>query len=317
MGETFQSTDPELIQHTLSSSYGRMRLRARGEPHEMRQTQSPLSPAARLDHVSFAMSFDADADPLGVLVFGDLKSGRIRHSSDGSDRCYRPGSLYLTVLPGHPSTGTVEDADLETAVLDPALPGRFADGAPGRRCPQPVRFTGYEPVSAWAARQWRATYAFVRDTILAGPYTASQPLVVASAVRLLTASALAAFPNNAVTEPTAADRRDASPPALRRAMAFIEENAHRDITVADIAAAAFVTIRATQLAFRQHLDTTPTKYLRRVRLERARQELVNADPTEHTVTAVAYRWGFPSPSRFAAAYRKAYGVHPSDTLHRD
>jgi AraC-like DNA-binding protein len=34
-----------------------------------------------------------------------------------------------------------------------------------------------------------------------------------------------------------------------------------------------------------------------------------------TVTAVGYRWGFPSPSRFAQHYRDAYGVPPSDTLH--
>jgi hypothetical protein len=32
--------------------------------------------------------------------------------------------------------------------------------------------------------------------------------------------------------------------------------------VADIAAAARVTTRAVQLAFRRHLDTTPTDYLR-------------------------------------------------------
>ena len=35
-----------------------------------------------------------------------------------------------------------------------------------------------------------------------------------------------------------------------------------------------------------------------------------------TVTAVAYRWGFPSPSRFTAYYRQAYGVTPNQTLRR-
>jgi len=33
-----------------------------------------------------------------------------------------------------------------------------------------------------------------------------------------------------------------------------------------------------------------------------------------TVTAVAYRWGFRSSRRFAAADREAYGVPPSHTL---
>ena len=37
---------------------------------------------------------------------------------------------------------------------------------------------------------------------------------------------------------------------------FIDEHAHQDITAADIAGAARVTIRTIQLAFRRHLDTT-------------------------------------------------------------
>jgi AraC-like DNA-binding protein len=62
------------------------------------------------------------------------------------------------------------------------------------------------------------------------------------------------------------------------------------------------------------MGTTPTAYLRRVRLGHAHQELVAADPARQTVTAIAYRWGFPSSSRFAVYYRDAYGVLPGHTL---
>jgi transcriptional regulator GlxA family with amidase domain len=130
----------------------------------------------------------------------------------------------------------------------------------------------------------------------------------------MVATALAVFPNNAFTEPTIQDRRDAGTATVRRAVAFIEEHADCNITPADIAAAAFVTIRAVQLAFRRHLNTTPTEYLRRVRLDRAHGDLAAAAPDRQTVTAVAYRWGFSNASRFAALYRKTYGVPPSHTL---
>jgi AraC-like DNA-binding protein len=50
------------------------------------------------------------------------------------------------------------------------------------------------------------------------------------------------------------------------------------------------------------------------RAECAHRELLAADPGDESVTAVAYRWGFSSPSRFAATYREAYGVAPSCTL---
>jgi transcriptional regulator GlxA family with amidase domain len=123
-----------------------------------------------------------------------------------------------------------------------------------------------------------------------------------------------ASPGSALRDLAAQDRFDSSPATLRRAVAFIDEHAGRDLTVADIAAASFVTVRAVQLAFRRHLDVTPMEYLRRVRLDRAHQDLRAADPARESVTAVAYRWKFASASRFTAYYRGIYGVLPSHTL---
>jgi AraC-like DNA-binding protein/anti-anti-sigma regulatory factor len=103
---------------------------------------------------------------------------------------------------------------------------------------------------------------------------------------------------------------------VERAVAFIEERARDDIGVADIAAAAFVTVRAVQLAFRHHLHTTPLGYLRQVRLERAHDQLLAADPDGTTVTAVAADWHFSNASRFSCYYRAAYGVPPAQTMHQ-
>jgi AraC-like DNA-binding protein len=101
-----------------------------------------------------------------------------------------------------------------------------------------------------------------------------------------------------------------------RAVAFIEDRARDNISVTDIAAAAFVTVRAVQLAFRRHLDTTPLMYLRRVRLEHAHDDLLSADPGRSTVTAIAADWHFGNASRFSAYYRAAFGVPPGQTLHQ-
>jgi len=97
---------------------------------------------------------------------------------------------------------------------------------------------------------------------------------------------------------------------------IIDGTAHTDITLTDIAAAAFVTARSVQLAFRRYLGCTPMDYLRRVRLDGAHRQLLAADPGRETVTAVAYRWGFSSASRFTIYYRRVYGVLPSHTLRR-
>ncbi|MDN4522391.1 helix-turn-helix transcriptional regulator [Mycolicibacterium austroafricanum] len=112
----------------------------------------------------------------------------------------------------------------------------------------------------------------------------------------------------------ASDRSSTQPRMLRRALDFIHENAQYDITIRDIAAAADVTPRAIQYAFREHMATTPLEYLRRVRLERAHQELKSADPAYDTVTSIAGRCGFSHPGRFSSAYKEVFGTEPSRTL---
>ena len=104
------------------------------------------------------------------------------------------------------------------------------------------------------------------------------------------------------------------PRVLRRALDFIHANAEYEITIRDIAAAADVTPRAIQYAFREHLDMAPLEYLRRVRLERAHQELKSADPAQDTVTSIARRCGFSHPGRFSRAYKEVFGTEPSRTL---
>jgi transcriptional regulator GlxA family with amidase domain len=104
------------------------------------------------------------------------------------------------------------------------------------------------------------------------------------------------------------------PQTLRRAIAFMHDNAHGDIALTDIAAAIGVTPRSVQYTFRRHLGTTPLEYLRRVRLHRAHRDLQAADPAVDTVMAIAGRWRFGHPGRFSMAYKEAFGTPPSRTL---
>lgn len=106
----------------------------------------------------------------------------------------------------------------------------------------------------------------------------------------------------------------AQPETLRRAIAFIHENAHLDIGLSDIAAAISVTPRSVQYMFRRHLGTTPLEYLRRVRLDRAHRDLLAANPAVDTVMEIAGRWRFSHAGRFSIAYKQAFGLPPSRTL---
>jgi AraC-like DNA-binding protein len=85
-------------------------------------------------------------------------------------------------------------------------------------------------------------------------------------------------------------------------------------TVPDLAHAANVGVRALELAFKRELDETPLHYLQRVRMERARDDLRDYDPSQVTVAKIAHRWGFGHLGRFAARYRAQFGEMPSETL---
>ncbi len=104
------------------------------------------------------------------------------------------------------------------------------------------------------------------------------------------------------------------PQTLRRAIAFIHDNAHSDIALTDIAVAIGVPPRSVQYTFRRHLGTTPLEYLRKVRLNRAHRDLQAADPAVDTVMEIAGRWRFGHPGRFSMAYKEAFGSPPSRTL---
>jgi transcriptional regulator GlxA family with amidase domain len=123
------------------------------------------------------------------------------------------------------------------------------------------------------------------------------------------------FPNTMMDGARQRSRPLTAPSAVRRAVSFIELNAHLPIDVEDIARESRMSIRALQYAFQRHLSTSPVAYLRRARLDGAHRDLVRADPTQGaTVLAIALDWGFAHPGRFATYYREAYGVSPKQTL---
>ncbi|GIE97756.1 hypothetical protein Ari01nite_52210 [Paractinoplanes rishiriensis] len=308
----FETTDVDAAQDFLSGVYGPLRLSVPAGRHHVRFTRHVLG-AAQLHRITARTTVDVDGTPFGMLGFGRMAGGSVTCRTGGRERTYdRAGEIFVAAQPDQPYRATLGDADLELAFLDPELVAQVADPAPSRAA-RPVRFTGGRPVSTEAASWWSNTYNYVRDHLVGGP-VASEPLVSGNAARLLAATALSAFPHDGLDEPTATDHHDAQPATLRRAVAFIEDNAFRDIGPRDIATAARVTIRSLQLTFRRHLDTTPLAYLRRVRLARAHRELLTADPAATTVGEVAARWGFDNHSRFTAHYRAAYGLAPSATL---
>lgn len=307
----FRTTDCDSAGDYLVKMYGpSVRMTGRKKGYSFRHT--------RLTAGSFAIDYSSQTDeilyrvgPLPALLIGRPRTMVMDYQRGSADHRFGPGDVFLaSSAPDGESFGAHwADGVMQAVTLPFPLLTRVAET-------ERIRFTDLRPVTPAAARHLTATIDYVTEALRTVPPLTGTSLVVAGAEWMLAAAVLTAFPNTAVGEPADGDRRDAHPRTVRRAVAFIESDAHRDITVADIAAAAHVTIRALQYAFRRHLGTTPTELLRRVRLDHAHRELLAADPTTGlTVTEVAARWGFLHPGRFAHYYRAAYGRSPLGTLH--
>jgi len=281
-----------------------------------------------------------DGEVRSAAVNG-LKAGLLRYGGFDYDAVTEPADAPTAVTVTHGS-GTIAVAGEEHGwarggafLLPSGLPSmafQYDAGFALLRVPWPVaqslaeertslpaadlRFESMAPVSAERQAMWASTAKFVCAELVTSGSAAISPLMAHELTRMAATVMLETFPNTAMTALYVAGPGWAPPAAVRRAAAFIEAHADQPVTLADIAAAAGVTGRALQPAFRRYYDNTPVGYLRQARLERAYTELQDADPAAGvTVAAVARRWGWTSPGQFTAAYQRRFGEAPGRTLH--
>jgi AraC-like DNA-binding protein/mannose-6-phosphate isomerase-like protein (cupin superfamily) len=96
---------------------------------------------------------------------------------------------------------------------------------------------------------------------------------------------------------------------LRRAVLFVDRHFREPVTLAAAAAQAHLSPNYFSERFRQHTGTSFQSYLQERRLRFARSLLA---ATSLTVTEVCHAAGFGSLSHFGRAYRRRYGVTPSE-----
>lgn len=247
----FHSRYLDATEQFLNKHYTTMRIGRgpRAAPVSSRITRESFG-TVTLDRVDLAFDMVYDADPLGKICLCVVESGRIETTTPGETAyTFGPGELGIPTPPDLPYSGVVHDARYTITMLEPTEIERLASTAAGSA---PVRLTGHRPVSDAACHALIDTLTHLREMATRYP-DGVPPLIAASATHYLAASVLTAFPNTAVTADTTGDRHDAHPGTVRRALSYMETHVRDDIAVADIAAAAFVTVRALQLAFRLRL----------------------------------------------------------------
>jgi AraC-like DNA-binding protein len=261
-------------------SYGAETRVEPGERADVLLLHMPLSGSARIVHA------DGTAAACGPARYALVDARSLRHATFSADFSALVLRVRRARLHRH----------LEAALgvhprRDLALAPEMAAGGPAWAAWAPVAAMLREVGAGGADPGWRLAAA-LEETAVAGLLLA-QPHAYAEALRR--------------------PARAAAPRHVRRAIAFVHAHPAARLTADALAAAAGVSVRALFDGFRAFEGVTPAEYVRGVRLEGARAELLAgaARPSE-----AARRWGFSHPGHFAALYRRRYGEAPGETSAR-
>ncbi|MGQ1839491.1 helix-turn-helix domain-containing protein [Kocuria turfanensis] len=283
--------------------------RSPDEPFRMELSSAGTGPLRHERLRLGGSSAAGSTDGTGVLRVGHVLGGQLTATGRG-DRFARRGPF---LFPRRPFSSRWAELDLMTVSLQPAAVQAHARRLLGDEDFR-LEFTGDRPVDPAMARYWTATVRHLGRDVLPHEELMRAPLVRAETVRCLVTALLQTFPGSFLERSRERTGGPAAPPsAVRRALAYIEAHLDEDIGLAEIAAAARMSPRGLQVAFRRELGTTPTHRLRDARLDAAHRALLDADPGT-TVETVMARWGFVHRGRFAAAYRERHGCNPAATL---
>lgn len=209
--------------------------------------------------------------------------------------------------PGEPFSALLSpDCEQLVMRIDPAS---FRGGDDGRKAPK--RFDPVVPLSSDSMRAWKEQLRLVASSpeLLSSACANSN---VGSNVEALLVSLLDAGRTNSAQH--YADRVGV-PGFVRRAEELMHAQLSAPLRLIDIAEAAGVPVRTLCDGFLHFRQTSPMQYLKQLRLERARQAILES-PSDVRIASIALDCGFSHLGRFAISYRERFGELPSDSVRK-
>ncbi|WP_237387418.1 AraC family transcriptional regulator [Xenorhabdus sp. Sc-CR9] len=211
----------------------------------------------------------------------------------------------------HTSMRWNADSDQFMVRMSRSLLERTLVGILGHPLDHPLIFElGFE----WQHCQaWRCLMPYLLECLTQIPDILQYKLVTNQLEQLLSATLLSTHQHN-YSESPSNHRSSIRPRHVRRVQEYLQAHAHESVTVEQLAQIAGVSLRSLYSGFKEFLNISPMQYLRDLRMEHVRTELMAGEAT--SVTGVALRWGFAHMGRFSAEYKARYGETPSKSLKR-
>ncbi|WP_394063122.1 AraC family transcriptional regulator [Alcaligenes sp. WGS1538] len=308
---------------------------ASGDLEQVRNSVSDLIKSHQLSQLRADQTLQTR---LRHAQFGQVALSRLGYGADVHIQPEHLAGFYLVQMPQYgtarvrcggqtvesaPDTATIlnpnEDVDMvwhanneqlmlkiDRSLVEQAARGLGLDAGP-QGLVFPVRLQAHTQPS------WQIMLRFVLDCARNSQDILRSPLLVSQLEQLTVTTLLGLHP------PAQARRQPLGrvlPRHLKKVEAYLQDKAHLPITVDELSAVAGVSARTLQQAFRDHYGLSPMQYLRQVRLDRLRHELMHSDQVHLSLADLAMRWGFAHQGRFSAEYRSRFGETPSQTLLR-
>jgi len=105
--------------------------------------------------------------------------------------------------------------------------------------------------------------------------------------------------------------RGLSRPALGRAIEYVRDQLHRQLTVSEIATAVHMSPHHFTLLFKQSTGQSPYSYVIEARTKRARELLASG---EFSISEIAHRVGFADQSHLSRHIKRMFGITPKMLL---
>lgn len=270
-----------------------------------------------LGELSYSSTVRIDCGELATSYHVNIPlSGRIATSHRGQDAVATPDSAAVygpegrTVLSRWDAGARQLCVKIDRRAVESALSVRI-----GRELTRPVRLAPALDLRSGPGRSWSELARMMSEGLHAPGSMLHHPIAAVPLVESLLNGLLCAV-RHEFSDALAGDAPRCASPVVAAAIDYLHDRAADPIAIADVAAHCSISVRALQEGFAQHVGRSPMQYLRQVRLRRAHDDLLAADPGSVTVSRVANRWGFGNAGRFATAHRAAFGEEPARTLRR-
>lgn len=108
-------------------------------------------------------------------------------------------------------------------------------------------------------------------------------------------------------------QKDHDDDVIKEAQEFIEGNFQKRITVAELAARAFLGRRNFERRFKKATGNTVLQYIQRVKIEAAK---MNLESSYENVNQVMYKVGYSDPKAFRTTFKRITGLSPAQYRHK-